>query len=88
MAPDGLAVLEEAAGEGNRRVVRAQLVGVGDAAREHERHVVGRVGVTDRGGGVEGVGPVEVVEGLDGLGLGCEQLRRAPRRLDRLPGLR
>ena len=84
---DRLALLEEAADEGDGVLVHAQEVGVGDAARQHEAVVVGRVGVGDRAVDRERVGLVEVVEGLDLARLGGEQLGLAALALDRLPRL-
>src|ERR687898_1378159 len=57
--------LEEGAHEPNRVVVGAEEVGVGHAAGKHEGVVVGLAGVRNLLVDVEGVGLVEVLEGLD-----------------------
>jgi hypothetical protein len=62
---DRLARVEERADEPDRGRVGAQLVGVGDTARQDEAVVFGRVGLGEDPVGLEGVPPVEVVEGLD-----------------------
>jgi hypothetical protein len=62
------------ADEGDGVVVGAEIVGVGDPARQDERVVVTDVGVADGAVGREGLGLVEVVEGLDLAGFGGEQV--------------
>jgi hypothetical protein len=59
-----LGLLEERAHERDRVLVGAEEVGVGDAARQHQPVVVGRVGLGGRLVDRERVGLVEVVEGL------------------------
>jgi hypothetical protein len=84
---DRLAGLEERPHEGDRVLVVAQEVGVGDTAREHQAVVVAGGGLghglVDR----EGVTLVEVVEALDLAGLEGDQMRRAAGLLDRLAWL-
>jgi hypothetical protein len=84
---DRLGLLEERAHEADRALVHAQEVGVGHAAGEHEPRVVGGVALVHRVIDRERVGLVEVVEGLDLARVGRDQLGRATRVLDRLPGL-
>ena len=87
IAPTGLACSKNARTKRDGVLVRAQEVGVRDAARQHEPVVVGRVGVGHGLVDLERVGLVEVVEGLDLAVLERDQLRRPAGLLDRLPRL-
>jgi hypothetical protein len=84
---DRLGLLEERAREGDGAFVHAQEVGVRDPTRQHQAGVVRGVGLVHGVVDGEGVGLVEVVEGLDLARLGRDQLGAAARLLDRLPGL-
>ena len=84
---DRLGLLEERLDEAHGVLVHAQEVGVGDAARQHQPVVVGRVGVGDGLVDRERVGLVEVVEGLDLAVLDRDQLGLPAGLLDGLPRL-
>ena len=60
-------------------------VAVGDAAGDHKRVVVARVGVAEGAVDWEGVALVEVVERVDLARLGGDELGRAPGFVDCLP---
>ena len=62
---NGLARVEETPGERDRRGVGAQEVGIGDAAGQHQRGVVGCGNTVGRLVGLERVGWRQVVERLD-----------------------
>jgi hypothetical protein len=72
--PDRLAGLEEGADELDRVGVGTQLVGVGDASGQHEPVVGAGVCIADRPVRGEGVALVEVVESLDRILFGREQI--------------
>ena len=83
---DRLVLLDEAADELDRVLVDAQQVGVGHAAGQHERVIVGRVGIGDGLLCGDLVALVEVVPHLDlallerdDLGLGARLLDRFER---------
>ena len=87
IAPDGLAHLEERADELDRLGLRAQVVRVGHAARQHQPVVVGRVRVRDDHVDREGVRLVEVVERLDLARFGRDQVGLGAGVLERLARL-
>jgi hypothetical protein len=85
--PDGLAGVEEGADELDRGRLRAQLVRVGDTAREDEAVVVVRARLGEDPVGLEGVPLVEVVEGLDRIVRRSDQVGFPPGLADGLGGL-
>jgi hypothetical protein len=60
-----LALLEERAREADRRLLGAQVVGVGDSARKDQAVVITGIDLVNRPIGIEGVALVQMVEGLD-----------------------
>jgi hypothetical protein len=84
---DRLVLLDERPDELHRVRVGAQHVGVGDAARQHERIVVGGLGVGDRLGGLDLVALVEVLPHLYLALLERDDVNVSPRLADRLERL-
>jgi len=82
--PDRLAGLEEGTNELHRVGIGAQLIGVGDASRQHQTVVAVGVRLTDRSLGGEGPALVEMVERLDLVVFGREQIDLRPRLAQRL----
>ena len=87
ITPTGLPASKKSRTNCDRLRVGAQVVGVGDAAGQHEAVEVVRLGVADGAVRREGLALVEVVEGLHVARFGGEQLGLGAGRLDRLARL-
>jgi hypothetical protein len=85
---DRLAGFEEGVGEGDRRGLDAQLVGVDLAARQHEAVIALGPRVLEIEIDRDLLAPVGLVPAADGAGLGCDHMHGGAGLLERALGLR